>query len=173
MERSNYVSDDILSLSEYVDSIDDIDMYHCWQDNETQKGYNHKTTETFEEFCNGSIESLFIAIIIRKTDAARIGAIFVSPENTLPDLAIMIYPQFRRHGYATRAFSLGVVYCLDTLKIEHLYAGCYPYNAASLKMLVRCGFKPHPQGNQNEQHFLTGENIVQLDFVIHKAKNVF
>ena len=171
MTRKVYLEDEIVALSEYMSASDDAACYHCWQDNETQKGYNFQLTKSFEEFKSGGVRSRFLATIIRKSDGTCVGAIFLSPENSLPDLAIMIYPPYRRNGYATRAFSLGVAYCFDTLKMERIYAGCYPQNAASLRMLNKCGFKPHPQGNQNEQHFLTGEDIVQLDFVIHNPES--
>lgn len=36
-------------------------------------------------------------------------------------------------------------------------------------MLKKCGFIPHPEGNQQEKHFLTGEDITQLDSVYEKG----
>ena len=166
MDRAIYRSDGVISLCEYIDAMDDIDCYRCWQDEETQQGYNHETTETFDEFAQGSIRSRFMATVVRNADRANVGVIFLSSEGTLPDLAIMIYRPYRKKGYATRAFSLGVAYCFDAFKLDRIYAGCYPHNAASLKMLRRCGFQPHPEGNQQEKHFRTGEDITQMDFVI-------
>ena len=64
-------------------------------------------------------------------------------------------------------FSLGVKYRFETLKLDKIFAGCYADNIASMKMLERCGFQPHPEGNQNEKQYLTGENIIQYDFVIY------
>ena len=49
--------------------------------------------------------------------------------------------------------------------LDKIFAGCYPHNAASARMLEKCGFIPHPQGNLNEKHYLTGEDITQYDFV--------
>ena len=165
MSRRVYLADDVINMSEYLDMEDDLDCYACWQDEGTQDGYNHKSTETFEEFAKGSIESRFIATIIRLSDNARIGSIFVSPENTEPDLAVMIYKPYRGKGYGSRAFALGVKYCFEVLSLEYIHAGCYPHNSASLKMIKKCGFRPYPEGNLNEKHYLTGEDITQLDFV--------
>lgn len=47
MNRKIYLSDEFVSLSEYIDSEDDLDCYNCWQDEDTQSGYNHKFTESF------------------------------------------------------------------------------------------------------------------------------
>ena len=169
MERKVYVSDEILSLSEYIELEDNIDCYNCWQDEETQSGYNHKLTRSYNEWAeNTSIKSRFIATIKRLSDNSSIGAIFLSPEDTPPDLAIMVYKPYRGKGYGTRAFLLGAKYCFEVLSLDYIYAGCYPHNLSSMKMLQKCGFQPHPEGNQYEKHFLTGEDIVQLDFVKHK-----
>jgi len=168
MNRKKYIFDDTLSLSEYINSEDDLDCYRCWQDDETQSGYNHKLTRSFEEWAeNTSIKSGFIATIKRLSDNASIGAIFLSPEDSSPDLAIMIYKPYRGNGYGTRAFLLGIKYCFEVLSLDYIYAGCYPHNISSMKMLQRCGFQPHSAGNQNEKHYLTGEDIIQLDFIKH------
>ncbi len=156
-------------MSEYIQAIDGIDFYNCWQEPETQKGYNFRRNEKLEEFNNGSIKTRFIATIMRCSDSAGIGTIFVSPENSLPDLAIVIYAPYRQQGYGTIAFLLGTQYCFETLKLDQIYAGCYEDNLASKKMLEKCGFQPNPEGNQIEKHYLTGKNITQLDFTKYKS----
>ena len=164
-----YTKDEIIGLSEYYPTLDNIDRYNCWQDAETQAGFNHMQAESFEEFAAKAIKSRFTATIVRLSDSRRIGAIFLSPENTLPDLAIMIYKPYRGMGYGTRAFALGAEYCLNALELGCVYAGCYPDNDASRAMLRKCGFIPHPEGNLHEKHFLTGKDIIQMDFVKRKA----
>lgn len=166
MDRKIWIANDILSLVEYMHPIDDVNDYECWQDKATQDGYNFKLEETLEEFRSRPIKSRFIAIIRRNSDNACIGSVSVSPEGTLPDLAIMLYKPFRHQGYGTIAFSLAIKYCFNVLKIDQLHAGCYETNIVSQKMITRCGFQPYPQGNQLEKHYLTGEPIVQFDFVI-------
>lgn len=165
-KRKIFISNDILSLVERVPEIDDTNDYECWQDEATQDGYNFKFNMTLEEFCNRPVKSRFVAAIQRNSDSVCIGSVSVSPEGSLPDLAIMLYKPFRHHGYGTNAFSLAVKYCFDVLKIDKLYAGCYETNIISQKMLTKCGFQPNPQGNQLEDHYLTGNPITQLDFVI-------
>jgi RimJ/RimL family protein N-acetyltransferase len=65
----------------------------------------------------------------------------------------------------------------DILKLNRIYAGSYPHNIASQKMLAKCGFKPHPEGNLEEKHYLTGEPIIQYDYVKliddYKAETTF
>jgi RimJ/RimL family protein N-acetyltransferase len=170
VERKIYIENDLISLSEYIDSEDDLNCYICWLDTETQNGYNYKMKSSFEDYAKEENKARFIATIIRKSDNASIGSIFVSPEYALPDLAIMIFKPYRNQGYGTMAFSLGVEYCFDVLKLDKIFAGCYSGNNASLAMLKKCGFVEHPEGNSYEKHFLTGEDIVQMDFVKYNVK---
>jgi len=166
MDRKTYVSDEVVVLCEYVEAIDDPDLYACWLDEDTQRGYNRAAACTFEEWSQGGgFLHRFIAAIVRRRDGARVGAIFLSPEGAAPDLAIMIYAPYRGMGYGTRAFSLGARYCFDSLSLDFVYAGCYPDNRASRKMLEKSGFQPHPEGDVREKHYLTGEDVIQLDFV--------
>lgn len=143
--RKIFMADDTLSLAERIPQFDDAKDYECWQDRETQDGYNFKLEGTLEDFCILPSKSRFIATIQRNSDGACVGSIFLSPEGSLPDLAIMIYKPFRRQGYGTTAFLLGIKYCFEILNISSLYAGCYETNIASRKMLKKCGFQPNPQ----------------------------
>ena len=163
--RQIYVEDDTLALSEYIDALDTADFYRCWQDAGTQEGYNYRRADTLEDFRENGIRARFMAAIVRKSDGACVGIFFVSPEGGPADLAIMIYPAYRGRGYAVQAFSLGTRYCFEALGLPRVYAGCYPGNPASQRMLDACGFVPHPEGNQPDTHYLTGEAIIQMDFV--------
>lgn len=165
MDRKVYISDGEVCLSEYISEKDDLDFYNCWLDEETQKGYNHIMEESFDEFKSKPINNRFIATILRCCDRNPIGIIFVSPETYLPDMAIMIFESYRDFGYGTRAFQLGVKYCFEILRLDKIYAGCYLHNIKSMKILQKCGFIPHPEGDQIEKHHITGEDITQLDYV--------
>ena len=171
MYRKVYITNGLLSLSEHISEINDIEDFHCWQEPDPQKGYNHKFTGTFNKFLADEIKSRFKATIIRCKDNISVGSIFVSPEYCLPDIAIMIYKPYRRQGYGTIALELGVKYCFDILQLEKIFAGFYEDNKSSMKMLENCGFKPHPEGNQKEKHYLTGQDIIQLDFVRYNTLN--
>ncbi len=75
----------------------------------------------------------------------NIGSIFLSPEGTEADLAIIVYKLYRKQGYGTAAFSLGATYCFETFGFDFIYAGCYPWKVGSRKMLEKCGFVRHPK----------------------------
>ena len=163
--RPVYIENDCIALAEYLDAEDDRACYECWQDEETQAGYNYCMTDTFEEFSASPKRSRFRAVIVRKTDGAVVGIVFVSPPHVLPDLAIMIYRPYREQGFGTAAFTLAVNYCFDVMGLSEVYAGCYEGNVRSRKMLAACGFVPHPEGNCEEVHFRTGEPIMQYDYI--------
>lgn len=96
------------------------------------------------------------------------GYVFLSPASSEPDLAIMMFDGFYGRGYGTEAFSLAADYCMERFGLDHIYAGCCGGNLRSRRMLEKCGFAPHPEGNQAEKHYLTGEEIVQYDFVKYR-----
>jgi len=160
--RKIYLSDDTVALAEHIPE-DNPALYACWCDPGTVRGYNMRQTRTFEEYLAWERPPGWGAIILRLCDEIPIGSVGFVSENS--DLSIMIYPEYRGKGYGTRAFALGARYCAETLCLEKIYAGCYPDNHASMKMLKRCGFVSHPEGNLQETHYLTGEEITQLDFV--------
>ena len=169
MQRTIYHSADQLYLAEYIPEQDAEANYKCWLDPETQKGYNYKVDFTLEEFISSPGRSRFKAVIFRKSDDAAIGVVFLSPEGSLPDLAIMLYPGFRGMGYGTAAFRMALEYCFKAFPFHEIYAGCYESNQASMKMLSNCGFVPHPEGNCNETHYLDGTPIIQFDFVKYRT----
>jgi RimJ/RimL family protein N-acetyltransferase len=94
-----------------------------------------------------------------------IGAVGISPPDTVADLAIWMFAPYRRKGYGTSAFALTTKYAIETLGISELHAGAYPDDIGSIKMLARCGYTPYPAGNVAEKHYITGEDIVQLDYI--------
>ena len=169
MERRIYTTGQRLSLAEYLDDVDDPAGYEDWLDPDTQSGYNYHFTDTYDEYHGAESSShRFEAVIIRNADEKVIGSVSLSPEGTLPDLAIRIYLPYRAAGYGTEAFRLALEYCFAVLGFELIYAGCYEHNTASSRMLKSLGFIPYPEGNCPETHYLTGEPIVQLDFVKYR-----
>lgn len=168
MERKIYRTDGTVSLAQYLPAEDDADVHACWRDEGTERGYNSRCTLSLDEYRARPVRCRWRAVILRCADGAAVGTIFVSPETSPPDLAIMLYPPYRGQGYGTAAFALGVRYCFEALGLDHVYAGCYEGNHASRRMLEKCGFVPHPEGNQNEIHYRTGAPIVQYDFVKYR-----
>jgi RimJ/RimL family protein N-acetyltransferase len=164
MSRKIYTSNDILRLVEYK-KCDDRVLYENWQDAETQKGYNFILEESFEEFSASETKQRFFAMIQLIETNEIIGSVGISPPESVPDLAIWIFKPFRQKGYGTSAFALATKYAIEVLKIDELHAGAYADNIGSQKMLHKCGYVPFPEGNVLEKHYLTGEDIIQLDFI--------
>ena len=163
--REIYLADGVVALAEYIKDEDDPALYACWSDPNTERGYNTRQTRTYAEYYAREQKG-WGAIIVRCSDEMPVGCVMLFPEIAQPDLAIMIYPEYRGLGYGTRAFTLGAQYCAGAFGLKRIYAGCYEDNLVSRKMLERCGFvlDPEPVGGP-EKHFLTGESIVQLEFV--------
>jgi RimJ/RimL family protein N-acetyltransferase len=165
VNRIIYIQNDLISLVQYL-SCDSDSLYLNWLDTETQDGFNFKFAETFDVFfCRGELKQRFFAMVKRNSDGILIGSVGISPPNTVPDLAISVFRPFRKQGYGTAAFALATKYAISELHIDKLHAGAYSSNIGSLKMLERCGYVAYPEGNTRERHYLTGEDIVQLDFV--------
>ena len=163
MKRKIYLTDGAVALAEYIQDEDDPALYACWNDPGTEQGFNMRQTRTYEAYCAWERPPGWGAIILRLCDETPIGSIGFVSENA--DLSIMLYPEYRGMGYGTRAFALGARYCAEALQLERVYAGCYQDNQASLKMLARCGFVPHPETDSRETHYLTGQETIQFDFV--------
>ncbi len=158
--------DDTILLRKYNHS-DDLDMYACWQDIETQKGYNFIFKESFEEFKKFDIDRFpFWAAIVEKGNNANIGTVRLSPDGECPDLAIWIYREYRSRGFGTRAFALALKYCFAAFNLKFISAGCYQDNEKSIKMLKHIGFSHYPEYDTDEISEFTGEYVKQLEFRI-------
>lgn len=164
MKRTVYASNKKLSLVEYQIT-DDRALYEDWLDADTQKGYNSIFVDSFEGFTKREIKQRFFAMIKLNGTGEMIGAVGISPPEIIADLAIWIFKPYRKQGYGTSAFALATKYAVDVLKIDELHAGVYPDNIGSRKMLCRCGYFPYTSGNVAEKHYLTGEEIVQMDYI--------
>ena len=166
MNRKEYIKDNVICLAEYIESDYEI-MYNSWKENDTVLGYNWKIPYSFDEYYKNCKESEnWGAAIVRLKDNELIGRIGISAG--LPDLTITIFKPYRSQKYGTMAFSLGVKYCFEVLKLDKVYAGCFEDNISSKKMIEQCGFKPNPEGNEIERHIFSGKERLQLDFVIEK-----
>lgn len=165
IKRKIYLSAEKICLAEFIDA-ESANRYDAWNDPGTQDAYNFVLEDTYDEFLTWEMTQRWHASILRTVDGVCVGTLMLSPKDTVPDLAIIIFPDFRGMGYGSSAFALGARYCLMELQLPEIHAGCYTDNLFSLKMLRRCGFIPYPEGNQEERHFQTGERRIQLDFVL-------
>jgi RimJ/RimL family protein N-acetyltransferase len=165
--RKTYISNDILSLVEHS-PCDDRALYESWLDPDVQQGFNGIYVTSFEEFAKQSEidkHTRFTAMIRLDDTDEIIGTVGISPLEDIADLTIRIFKAYRRKGYGTAAFSLATKYIAGALKITEIHAGAYPGNIGSLKILARCGYTPYPAGNIPSKHFITGEDIIQLDYI--------
>lgn len=144
---------------------DDTDMLTCWQDRDTQKGYNYAFDGSLDDLSSIDVTAFpFWVVVVDQSSGAKIGVLRLSSGEE-QDLAIWIYPNYRGMGYGTEAFSLAVNYIFCNLNLREIYAGCYCDNKASLKMLERVGFIRYPAGDQQEDDCFTGKPTTQLSFV--------
>lgn len=145
-------------------------LYASWKDYEVVSGYNWRIPYAFDGYCDKlKNDNNWGAVIIRLQDHQVIGRIGISAG--LPDLTITVFPLYRNQKYGTQAFSLGVQYCFEVLKLKRIYAGCFEDNFASRKMIEQCGFRRNPKGDVMESHIVTGEERLQLDFVIENPND--
>ena len=144
---------------------DDRDMLTCWQNHDTQKGYNYAFAGTLEDLSSIDITVFpFWVVAVDKTSGKKIGALRLSSGKN-QDLAIWIYPNYRGMGYGTESFSLAVEYIFRNMSLRKICAGCYCDNKVSLRMLEKVGFVRYPAGDQQEENCFTGEITTQLSFV--------
>jgi len=164
VDRKIFIKNDKIGLAEYMESDYKL-LFDSWQDDDTILGYNYRMPYSFDEYCDYVKDSTtWDAVIIRLEDNVVIGRIGMSPG--LPDLTITILKPYRNQKFGTTAFLLGVKYCFEVLNLDKIYAGCYEDNVLSKRMIEQCGFVPHPAGNDVEQHIFSGEDRLQLDFIL-------
>ena len=119
----------MVGLTEYT-SNDFADMYLCWTDIDTQKGYNGTFNQTFEEFERFQLKQFelqfkFWVTIIDKQTSQKVGVQRLGLDEICPDLAIWIYPQHRNKGYGTQSFKIALEYIFENYPNMEISAGCY------------------------------------------------
>ena len=162
------IENEKIGLKQYAYD-DEYDMYMCWQDIDTQKGYNFILTESFDEFKDDDISKFkFWVVIEDKITKEKVGVIRLGLDEKCPDLAIWIYPQYRNQGYGTNAFKLALSYIFNNFHYQEISAGCYEDNIYSIKMLENIGFIRYPEGDEKETNIFTNKETTQLEYRIKK-----
>lgn len=162
------IENEKIGLIQYTHD-DEYDMYMCWQDIDTQKGYNFILTESFDEFKDDDISKFkFWVVIEDKITKEKVGVIRLGLDEKCPDLAIWIYPQYRNQGYGTNAFKLALSYIFNNFHYQEISAGCYEDNIYSIKMLENIGFIRYPEGDEKEINIFTNKEITQLEYRFKK-----
>lgn len=163
------IENESIALTQYTHD-DDHDMYLCWEDLQTQKGFNYILNQSFEEFKETDINRFkFWVTVIDKNINKRIGVIRLGLDDECLDLAIWIYPQYRNNGYGTKSFRLALEYIFENYAYQEISAGCYCDNTYSSKMLNKLGFVRFPEGDKKELNCFTGKETIQLVFKITKC----
>lgn len=158
-----------LGLLQYTHD-DDQDLFACWQDIETQKGYNCIFNQTFEDFQSTDIARFkFWVTILDKKLNQKVGVLRLGLDEHCPDLAIWIYPQYRNHGYGTASFALALRYLFNQYHYQEISAGCYEDNTYSLKMLRKIGFVHYPNEDIVEDNCFTDQQTTQLELRITES----
>ncbi len=161
-----YIENNKISLIRYSHE-DDKDMYDCWNDIETQKGYNAIIDESFEEFCDFNIDKYrFWVTIISKEKRCSIGTVRLCSDIINPDLSIWVYKPYRCKGYGTEAFHLSMEFCFTNYRLSEIVAGCYEDNLKSIRMLRTLGFSRNEKNDLVEKNIFTGKITKQLAFRI-------
>lgn len=157
---------DLIALVPYSEK-DEPDFMACWQDEETQRGYNFVLPENAEGSIFGQIEDYpFWAVAVEKCTGDKLGVLRLSPD-VKPDLAIWVYPAQRGKGWGKRMYRLALEY-LFSRGYEKVYAGCFPYNTRSMRILEQNGFLRRPEGDTKETSILDGSEIIMLGYVCHR-----
>lgn len=164
------IEDDSMGLVPYTHA-DDRDMYECWQDEATQRGYNGAYYDTFEQYAATDIARFrFWVTAVDKSSGARVGTLRLGLAEDCPDLAIWIYPRWRHMGYGRAAFALALKYLFECAGLECVSAGCYQDNEYSRRILLALGFERFPDGDEVEPHYLTGAPTVQQEYRLRRER---
>ena len=164
------VENDLIGLVQYTHE-DDRDFFECWQDIQTQKGYNGIFCQSFDEFSKQEISRFkFWVVIVDKRSNSKVGVLRLGIDEICPDLAIWIYPACRHRGFGKNAFRLALEYVFRYYKYDEISAGCYEDNAYSRRILESLGFIRFPEGDALEIDCFTGEPITQREYRIDRAR---
>lgn len=149
---------------------DDGDMFSCWLDMDTQKGFNCKYEQAMEGFRHYEIELFpFWVTVVDKKLNKRVGSLRLGLDEPCPDLALWIYPQYRHRGYGASSFALALKYIFSSYQYPEIAAGCFEGNLYSMRIVNKLGFIHHPDGDIVEPDCFTGQDRTMRDFRIAKS----
>lgn len=159
----HYIENDDIALIPYTEK-DSSDFLACWQDAATQRGYNFILPENAQSSLFGEITAFpFWAVAVEKSTGNKLGVLRLSPEKEQPDLAIWVYPAHRGKGWGSCMYRLALEY-LFANGYDTIYAGCFPFNTPSMRILKKNGFVCWPEGDVKEISVFDGSEIVMLGF---------
>ncbi|MEQ1888611.1 MAG: GNAT family N-acetyltransferase [Alphaproteobacteria bacterium] len=83
----------------------------------------------------------FVFAIVRRQDAALIGLIGVVADVAPMETGYWLGRDYWGHGYASEALQAVMNYCAESLRCRRLDAVVFEDNAASIRVLTKCGFE--------------------------------
>lgn len=94
--------------------------------------------------------------MIEKSDGTHVGNLcFKGIENDKnPEIGYGILEEFRNQGYATEAVKLALEWAFGHSKVAAVEAEADPGNAASLKVLMKCGFQATGETGEEGPRFI-------------------
>lgn len=171
-KRKIYIENDSLALVKRLQR-DARAEWENWCDPQTERGYNSAMRTSRHSYCRHRPRQRWVASILRKADNRHIGTVGLSPADSEPEIAVSLFATYRYQGYGTAALRLATIFCFETLQLAQLFASCHEENPAGLHMLQKCGFVPYMQGHTPQTHFITGEPLVQWEFMLANPANAF
>ena len=93
--------------------------------------------------------------MIEKTDGTHIGDLcFKGLEEKNPEIGYGILDEFQGHGYAIEAVSLAIKWAFEHPEIVAVEAETDPDNAASQRVLMKCGFVANGEIGEEGPRFI-------------------
>jgi ribosomal-protein-alanine N-acetyltransferase len=89
---------------------------------------------------SGGLEFLAVELKTERTLIGHISIALIEPKDFMTyALGYIFNPCYHHHGYATEAARAVIGYCFKDLGAHRIVAYCNPQNAASWRVLERCG----------------------------------
>ena len=110
--------------------------------------------------------------MIERTDGTHVGDLCFKgvEEGRNPELGYGILEAYRGHGYATEAVSLALRWAFRHPAVRAVEAETDPGNAASQRVLQKCGFRPMGITGEEGPRFIRKRENEMHDFIIRQEK---
>ena len=122
-------------------------------DGDTRKAYNEML-----EGCLAHTDQWewYAMWMIEKTDGTHVGDLCFKglKADCNPEIGYGILEEFRGQGFATEAVKLALLWAFRHPDVNAIEAETDPYNAASAKVLMKCGFRPNGEAGEEGPRYI-------------------